>query len=78
VNDLKFKKLDLEEYMNKLQNLNQSQSDSLDESKYIEKEKRRHQPSLDLEKSFNLLFEYQPKLLQTGEINKLFTLEEIN
>jgi len=83
VSDLIFKKIDLQDYIKRIEEGTHLDStikteDSEEVERYLEREKKKHQPSLELEKSFKFLFDYQPKLLATGELAKPYTLEEIN
>jgi len=86
--DLIFEKPDLENYMEKIKDLhkNAETKDSKDLTKNLDElnEKRtkeqkvREQPSLNLEDTHKGLFDFQTRMMQVGELEKIYTQEEIN
>jgi len=82
VNDLRFNKLDIEAFDKLSQkdqdaNARNGTDDEDNEDKVLD-QNREKQPSLNLEIVYKTLYEYQFVLQQRGEVDKIYTLEELS
>jgi len=77
IKDLSFKQLDIEELEKGSSNKKKDEDYKIWEKKWADILKER-QPSLNLEFTYKILYEYQEKLLEEGRITRKFTIEELN